>query len=77
MGPGGLDEDGTKQNEKEGNLLGLPESEMELDVSELRWAQQVNMSVFSTGKPVKYSNWSTIPFWVFSRKFPREEAGGF
>ncbi|KAK7508309.1 hypothetical protein BaRGS_00000548 [Batillaria attramentaria] len=31
IGPGGLDEDGTKQSEKEGNLLGLPESETELD----------------------------------------------
>ncbi|XP_076440693.1 nuclear inhibitor of protein phosphatase 1-like [Babylonia areolata] len=31
VGPGGLDEDGTHQTEKEGNLLGLPESETELD----------------------------------------------
>nr|KAG5713983.1 hypothetical protein BaRGS_020311 [Batillaria attramentaria] len=33
IGPGGLDEDGTKQSEKEGNLLGLPESETELDIT--------------------------------------------
>ncbi|KAK7100790.1 nuclear inhibitor of protein phosphatase 1-like [Littorina saxatilis] len=31
LGPGGLDDDGNKQGEKEGNLLGLPESETELD----------------------------------------------
>lgn len=33
LGPGGLEDDGGKQMEKEGNLLGLPESETELDVS--------------------------------------------
>ena len=46
VGPGGLDEDGTKQSEKEGNLLGLPESETELDVSNLRCVQPANLLVF-------------------------------
>lgn len=31
LGPSNIDDDGNKQNEKDGNLLGLPESETELD----------------------------------------------
>ena len=30
-------DEGDKQGEKEGNLLGLPETETELDVSLLNW----------------------------------------
>lgn len=48
VGPGGLDEDGTKQSEKEGNLLGLPESETELDVS--RWSAPKSRVVLNPTK---------------------------
>ena len=43
IGPGGPDEDGVKQIEKEGSLLGLPESETELDVSDCMFNQITNI----------------------------------